>query len=180
MECEEIKVDLSELSEEHAKSMDKLRKLLFKFNNTLPNSEESLKLLNKIVGGIGENSTIIAPLFGAALNMLKVGNNVFINSNSLMMARGGITIEDNVMLAANVQLLSNNHDLYNRSILLCKPILIKEGAWIGAGATVLPGVCIGKHAVVGASAVVTRDVPDYSVVVGNPAKVIKKLDKSKF
>ena len=57
---------------------------------------------------------------------------------------------------------------------------IQKGAWIGAGATVLPGISIGKHAIVGAASVVTKDVADYAVVVGNPAKVIKTLDKEKF
>jgi len=103
-----------------------------------------------------------------------------INSNFLAMARGGITIEDNVMIAANVQLIFNNHDLYDRWVLTCKPVLIKEGAWIGAGATILPGVSIGKYAVIGAGSVVTKDVNDYCVAVGNPAKVIKVLDKDKF
>ncbi len=96
------------------------------------------------------------------------------------MARGGITIEDHVRIAANVQLISNNHDPYDLAILTCKPVVIKESAWIGAGATILPGVCVGKHAIVGASAVVTKDVPDYAVVVGNPARVIKMLDQNKF
>ena len=96
------------------------------------------------------------------------------------MARGGITIEDNVMIAANVQLISNNHDPYDLLVLPCKPVLIRESAWIGAGATILPGVCVGRHAVVGACSVVTKDVPDYAVAVGNPAKVIKMLDKERF
>ena len=52
-------------------------------------------------------------------------------------------------------------------------------AWIGAGATILPGVRVGRHAVVGAASVVTRDVPDYAVAVGNPARVIKLLDQDK-
>lgn len=56
----------------------------------------------------------------------------------------------------------------------------KKGAWFGAGATVLPGVTVGRYAVVGAAAVVTRDVPDYAVVVGNPARVTKILDESRF
>ena len=77
---------------------------------------------------------------------------VYINADCLMMARGGITIEDDAQLAANIQLLTNNHDLYEREILPCKPILICKGAWIGAGVTVLPGIRIGKHAVVGAAA----------------------------
>lgn len=64
--------------------------------------------------------------------------------------------------------------------LTCKPVLIREYAWVGAGATILPGVYIGRHAIVGAGSVVTKDVPDYAVAVGNPAKVIKMLDKEKF
>ena len=79
-----------------------------------------------------------------------------------------------------VQLLSNNHDPYDRQILTCKPIHIKEGAWIGAGATVTAGVTIGRYAIVGAAAVVTHDVGDYEVVVGNPAKVIRTLDAERF
>ena len=114
------------------------------------------------------------------MEMVTIGKNVFVNSNALMMSRGGITIEDDVMIAANVSLLTNNHDPYEREILLCKPIVIKQGAWIGAGATILPGVTVGKYAIIGAASVVTHDVPDYEVVVGSPAKVIKTLDASKF
>ena len=57
---------------------------------------------------------------------------------------------------------------------------IGDYAWIGAGATVLPGVRVGRHAVIGAASVVTKDVPDYAVAVGNPARVIKMLDKEKI
>ena len=78
------------------------------------------------------------------------------------------------------KLISNNHDPYERQILLCKPVLIRQGAWIGAGATILPGVCVGKYAIVGAGSAVTKDVPDYAVVVGNPAKVVKVLDSERF
>ena len=74
-------------------------------------TEEYTALLNELLdGNIGENSTITTPFAGAAFDNMKIGNNVFINSNCLAMARGGITIEDDVMLAGNVQLLSNNHD----------------------------------------------------------------------
>lgn len=65
-------------------------------------------------------------------------------------------------------------------VLTCKPIRIQKGAWIGANAVILAGVSVGKYAIVGAGAVVTKDVPDYAVVVGNPAKVIKMLDAEKF
>lgn len=80
----------------------------------------------------------------------------------------------------NAQLISNNHDPYDLNVLTCKPVEIGAYAWIGAGATVLPGVRVGCHAVIGASSVVTKDVPDYAIAVGNPARVIKMLDKEKF
>ena len=64
--------------------------------------------------------------------------------------------------------------------MTCEEIIIKKGAWIGAGASILPGVTVGKYAIVGAGAIVTKDVPDYAVVVGIPAKVVKTLDKDKF
>ena len=138
-------------------------------------------ILNELFEGrMGEGSFLRAPLAGAAFDKMYIGNHVFINSNLLAMARGGITIEDDVQIAANVQLLSNNHDPYDRQVLLCKPIVIKEGAWIGAGASIMAGVTIGEYAIVGAASVVTHDVGDYEVVVGSPARVIKTLDSERF
>lgn len=155
--------------------------LVFKLNHTMPRTEEYDGILKELFGDrLGEGSYIAAPVQMVCADKVNIGKNVFINSNFLAMSRGGITIEDDVQIAANVQVLSNNHDLYERQVLLCKPVLIKKGAWIGAGATILPGVSIGKHAVVGAAAVVTHDVPDFAVAVGNPAKIIKILDTSKF
>ena len=175
------RIDLDNISQEENELLLKQSKLLFKFNHTEPMTEEYARLLNELLdGNIGENSTITTPFAGAAFNNMNIGDNVFINSNCLAMARGGITIEDDVMIAGNVQLLSNNHDEYERQVLLCEKIIIKKGAWIGAGASILPGVTVGKYAIVGAGAIVTKDVPDYSVVVGTPAKVVKKLDKDKF
>lgn len=147
----------------------------------MPYTEEYFKALKEIFGeNLGENSIINAPIQGVCIDRIKIGKNVFINSNTLFMARGGITIEDDVQIADNCQLLTNNHDPYEIQILSCKPILIKKGAWIGAGVTIMPGICVGKHSIVGAASAVTHDVPDYSVVVGNPARVIKTLDETKF
>ena len=96
------------------------------------------------------------------------------------MARGGIAIEDDVQIAGNVSLLTNNHDPYDRMVLPCKPILIRKGAWIGANSVILRGISVGRHSIIGAGSVVTKDVPDYAVVVGNPAKVVKMLDPERF
>ena len=123
----------------------------------------------------GENVDVRSPITGVNLGKVKIGNNVVVMNGSLMMASGGITIDDNTMLAANVQLISNNHDLDNRAVITCLPIHIKKNCWIGAGATILRGITIGENSVVGAGSVVTKDVPDNTVVAGNPARVIKKI-----
>lgn len=121
--------DMREMTEQELIEAGKMAEIVFKLNHTLPNSEEYNNLLKELLGdNLGENSTVMAPIAGATFDHIKIGDNVFINSNILLMARGGITIEDDVMIAGNVQLLSNNHDEYDRQILICKPILIKKGA----------------------------------------------------
>ncbi len=177
----EIRVDLRNTTAQERKESQRMAQLVFQLNHTMPMTEEYNNILKEIFGdNLGKGSTITAPISGVCFNKMKVGENVYINANLLVMGRGGVTIDDNVQIAANVQLISNNHDPYDRMILTCKPVHIKKGAWIGAGATILPGVTVGKYAIVGASAVVTKDVPDYGVVVGNPAKLIKTLESSKF
>ena len=175
------RVDMREIALEEMNEAFKMSEIVFKINHTMPNTDEYNSLVKELFGdNLGENSQIMPPIAGAAFDHMKIGDNVFINSNSLLMARGGIVIEDDVMFAANVQLLSNNHDEYDRQVLTCKPIHIKKGAWIGAGVSILPGVTIGKYAIVGAGAIVTKDVGDYEVAVGVPAKVVKTLDKDRF
>lgn len=181
MEVKEERIDLGIPDPVGMEEGRRLAQLIFKLNHTMPMTEEYAKVLNELFGRrLGEGSYIAAPVQMVCADKIKIGKNVFINGNFLAMSRGGITIEDDVQIAANVQVLSNNHDPYERQILLCKPVLIKKGAWIGAGATILPGVTIGEHAIVGVASVVTHDVPDCAVAVGNPAKVIKILDASKF
>ena len=181
MECEEFRYDMRLSTPEQRAAGQRVIQLLFRLNHTMPYTDEYTALLRELFGeNLGEGSFVAPPVNGAAVDTMKIGKNVFINSNLLAMARGGITIEDGAQIAANVQLISNNHDPYDLAVLTCKPALIREGAWIGAGATSLPGVCVGRHAVVGAGSVVTKDVPDYAVAVGNPARVVKTLDRTRF
>ncbi len=181
MNCDFEIFDLTKATQEERANWKRLSQLAFQLNHTMPETAEYEKLVKELFGNnIGENSRINAPIYGACLDQLKIGKNTSINYNLLAMARGGITIGDHVQIAANVQLLTNNHDPYQRMVLPCKPIVIDDGVWIGAGATILPGVKIGKHAIIGAGAVVSKDIPDYAVAVGNPAKVIKMLDKERF
>ena len=181
MNVTEEKVDLRVADPERIKEGLRTRELLFRLHQTMPMTDEYMEILKELFGDIGEGSFVSTPISSIACSScIHIGKNVFINGGCLFMARGGITIEDDVQIAANVQMISNNHDPYERQILLCKPVLIRQGAWIGAGATILPGVSVGKYAIVGAGSVVTKDVPDYTVVVGNPAKTVKKLDPKRF
>lgn len=100
-----------------------------------------------------------------------IGNNVTVKSGVFIWE--GTRIEDDVFLGPNATL---TNDLMPRSKEypeIFSGITLKQGASIGANATILPGITIGIKAMVGAGAVVTKDVPDYAVVVGNPAKIIR-------
>lgn len=125
---------------------------------------------------MGENSYLTPPFVIDYGNQVKIGKGVFINHHLTMMSAGGVTIDDEVMIGPNVQIFTVNHDFDNRMILRCKPVHICKGAWIGGGAIILPGITVGERAVVGSGAVVTHDVEPRTIVAGNPAKVIKKLD----
>ena len=173
---EEVRIDMRKPEEADPAEGVRCAQLCFKINHTMPMTEEYNRLVSELfMGNIGEGSRVMSPLTVVRGNRVKIGRNVVVMNNSLFMAAGGITIEDDVMVAANVQLISNNHDLYDHQILTCKPVRLKRNCWIGAGATILPGITVGENAVVAACAVVTKDVEDNTVVGGNPAKVIKRI-----
>lgn len=172
---EEIRIDVSKQSAEELALAKEHSQLIFKFNHTMPGTAEYDELMHRIFPNMGEGSRVSTPLTAVRPHMVNIGKNVVVMPGCLMMSAGGITIDDGAMIAANVQLISNNHDLYERQIITCKPIHIGKNAWIGAGATILPGITIGDNAVVGAASVVTKDVPANTIVVGNPAKLIKNI-----
>src|ERR1051326_8585641 len=119
---------------------------------------------------IGRGS-IIAPARIGSCSKLSIGENSFIGRVT-MQVHAEITIGSNVCINDDVRLISATHDVRDPAWpLVAKPITIADYAWIATGATILAGVRIGRGAVVGASAVVTRDIPDYAVAAGNPARI---------
>jgi acetyltransferase-like isoleucine patch superfamily enzyme len=93
------------------------------------------------------------------------------------MDRGGITLEDNVLVGPKVNLITTNHptDPAQRRSTISLPIVVQKGAWLGVNATVMAGVTIGENAIVAAGAVVTKDVAANTIVAGVPARVVKHL-----
>lgn len=172
---EEIRIDIRKQTASELELARTQSQLLFRFNHTMPATDEYERLMKELFPDMGEGSRISTPLMGVRFHQVKIGKEVIVMPGCLMMSAGGITIDDGAMIAANVQLISNNHDLYERHIITCKPVHIGKNAWIGAGATILPGVTVGDNAVVGAASVVTKDVAPDTIVVGNPARFIKRI-----
>ncbi|KAA8473649.1 acetyltransferase-like isoleucine patch superfamily enzyme [Arcticibacter tournemirensis] len=153
------------------------RKILTQLNSAT-NPTEIRNLLGQITDRkIDESVAVFTPFQINYGKNTKIGKNVFINFDCVFLDLGGITIEDNVLIAPRVNILSEGHPIFpnERHSLVPGHIHIKKNAWIGAGATILPGVTIGKNAVVAAGAVVSKDVPDDTMVGGIPARFIKSV-----
>ena len=173
---EEIRIDCANQSPEELALSMKQAQLVFRLNHTMPMTEEYDNLVREIFPSMGEGCRVMTPLTAVRPHKVTIGKRVIIMNGCLMMSAGGITIDDDAQIAANVQLISNNHDLENRMVITCKPVHICRRVWIGAGATILPGVTIGENSVVGAGSVVTHDVEPNTIVAGNPARVIKRIE----
>jgi acetyltransferase-like isoleucine patch superfamily enzyme len=152
-----------------------------KLNNLIIDDFEEIKqLFSELIGKpLDDTFFMIPPLYSDFGENISIGKNVFINHACTFMDRGGITLEDNVLIGPKVNLITTGHPLNpaERMATISNPIVIKKGAWIGAGATILPGVTVGKNSVVAAGAVVSKDVPDNVIVGGVPAKIIKSIDQ---
>ena len=125
-------------------------------------------------------SRINGAKFIRIIDMEKSNNTLisFASSNGLYInASNGINISSNVLIASGVKIISANHDFADRrKQIKTKSVNIAENVWIGANAIILPGVSIGENSIIGASSVVVKDVPSNVVVVGNPSKIIKRIN----
>ncbi|WP_438497093.1 sugar O-acetyltransferase [Paenibacillus sp. IHBB 3054] len=159
--------------------INEAQKITFELNSSSYKAERVRSLFSKLTGAeVDDTFDLLPPFYTDFGRNIRVGKNVFINHACSFMDRGGITIEDHVLIGPKVNLITINHPLNpaQRQSTVCAPILIKRNAWIGIGAMVMPGVTIGENSVVSAGAVVTKDVPPNTVVAGVPAKIIKTID----
>ncbi len=170
----------------------KTRKLLSEYNSVpYENKNEKYKILKEMFGSVGTNISVANPFICDYGCNIHIGNNVSINMNCTFIDCNKITIGDNVLIASNVQIYTAAHPVelserltpdwtpesnkdFRRTFAL--PVAIEDGCWIGGGVIILPGVTIGKGCVIGAGSVVTKDIPENSVAVGNPCRVIRKCN----
>ena len=151
--------------------MMRARVLCARANAKMPDDPSYVEDLEELFGRKLDDVRILTPFICDFGNRVKFGKGVFINHSAILSASGGIEFEDGSMAAPGLRIATINHDMNERHRML-----VKKNAWIGMNVTICPGVTIGEYAVVAAGAVVTKDVPDYAVVGGVPAKVIRYLD----
>lgn len=138
---------------------------------------------------VGENSRIMCWSTFESVNPsqklypdLRIGKNFHATRNLTIQCAGRITIGDDVLVASDVFIINYNHGLspltnsYLDNSLEVSEVVINDGVWLGNNVIVLPGVHIGKKSIIGAGSVVTKDIPPYSIAVGNPARVIKRYN----
>lgn len=154
-------------------------KITSELNSSYHSPEEIRNIFSRLIGKSVDSSFCLFPPFHTDCGKnIALGKNVFINAGCCFQDQGGITIGDNVLIGHNVVLATLNHNLdpEKRAGMYPSPISIGNNVWIGSNSTILPGVTIGENSVVAAGAVVTKDVPENTVVGGVPAKIIKTID----
>lgn len=162
---------------EASEEMIRARTLCAKANAALPDDPGYIKYLEELFGRDLSDVRILTPFICDFGNRVTFGKGVFINHSAILSASGGIEFQDGAMVAPGVRIATINHDMNRRhTTYTYGKVTIKKNAWLSMNVTVCPGVTIGAYAVVAAGAVVTKDVPDYAVVGGVPAKIIRMQD----
>ncbi len=132
--------------------------------------------------GRGDRTTITTFRMNGHEGAIEIGDNVLLMSGIRLSSASKIQVGDDCMLANRCYLTDADwHDIYDRTqpVGRTAPIILEKGVWIGDSAIVCKGVRVGENSIVGAGAVVRRDIPSNVIAVGNPAKVVKKLDPKK-
>ncbi len=166
-----------------AKEQKECLELLYDYNMTRPPQEEKRKrLLSEMFAEIGEGCHIEPPLYsnwgGRHVHM---GKGVYANFCLTLVDDGEIFIGDFTMIGPNVTIATAGHpilpELRRKGYQYNVTVKIEENVWIGAGAVILPGVTIGKNSVIGAGSIVTKDIPQNVVAVGNPCQVLREISE---
>lgn len=168
-----------EVTKEQGYYLDKL----WEFNQLKPTDfEKKTQYMKAVFAECGENCYIELP-FRANWGGRNVhfGNNVYANFNLTLVDDGHIYVGDYVMFGPNVVVATANHpilpELRKKGLQYNKDVTIKENVWIGAGVIIVPGVTIGKNSIIGAGSVVTKDIPDNVIAVGNPCRVLREINE---
>ena len=155
------------------------RRILQRLNTVDRSDFDEIGKIVKELLGKSEDAFINPPFYCDYGSHIEVGKNFFANYNCTIIDVAKVKIGDNCQMAPNVAIYTAGHPLHpvarNSMYEYGISVTIGDNVWIGGNTVIMPGVHIGSNTVIGAGSVVTRDIPDWSVAVGNPCRVIKKI-----
>ena len=154
-------------------------KITMEMNSRYHTPEELQELFAELTGQpVNRTLGLIPPFHTDFGKNIHIGDHVFINAGCSFQDQGGITIGNGCLIGHHTVIATLNHGirLTERADLHPAPVIIGDGVWIGSNVTILPGVTIGDGSIAAAGAVVTRDVPPYTIVGGVPARAIRQIE----
>ena len=157
--------------------------MLWSFNQLKPTEyDKKQKYMKEVFAECGENCYIELPFHANwGGHHVHFGSGIYANSNLTLVDDGHIYIGDKVMFGPNVMIATAGHpinpELRERGLQFNKDVYIGENTWIGGNVVILPGVHIGRNTVIGAGSVVTKDIPDNVIAVGNPCRVLRNVSE---
>lgn len=151
---------------------------IYDYNQTRPDDREKMtERIKEILGKTGKELWVETPFYCDYGSNIEVGENFYSNYNCTILDVAKVTIGKNVMFAPNVSIYTAGHPIHpdsrNSGYEYGKPVTIGDNVWLGGNVVVVPGVTIGNNVVVGAGSVVTKDLPDNALAVGNPCRVLR-------
>ena len=154
---------------------------LWEFNKLKPSDiEKKEQFMKEVFAECGENCYIELPFHANwGGHHVHFGSEIYANSNLTLVDDGHIYIGDKVMIGPNVTIATANHpidpELRDKGLQYNRDVYVGENTWIGSGVVIVPGVRIGKNVVIGAGSIVTKDIPDNVLAVGNPCRVLREV-----
>lgn len=153
---------------------------IHEYNLIRPDDKKKMKeMIKNILGKTGEDVCVEQPFRCDYGKNIEVGNNFFANYNCVILDVAKVTIGKNVMFAPNVSIYTAGHPIHpesrNSGYEYGIPVTIGDNVWVGGSVVINPGVKIGNNVVIGSGSVVTKDIPDNVIAVGNPCRVIREI-----
>ena len=171
----------SAVDEELLRELNAVKDLIHEYNQLRPTDNEvKLRMLKQLLGHVGDDQIIInQPFYCDYGKQISVGRRFFANFNFTVLDEARVTIGDDCFVGPNVSIYTACHSTdpveRNSRREWAQPVTIGNNVWIGGSVVILPGVKIGDNVTIGAGSVVVNDIPDSSIAVGNPCRVVRKL-----